>query len=119
MAAQFWPVTENFAAEVGDIDLSRPLGAEDIVAIREALDRYAVLVFPDQALSTGQHLDFARHFGPLETSIATHRKDTKLRVVAEIADVSNLTENNEVWGENSRQRMFQLGNRLWHSDSTF
>ena len=119
MAAQFWPVTENFAAEVGDIDLSRPLGAEDIVAIREAFDRYAVLVFPDQALSTGQHLDFARHFGPLETSIATHRKDTKLRVVAEIADVSNLTENNEVWGENSRQRMFQLGNRLWHSDSTF
>ena len=119
MAAQFWPVTENFAAEVGDIDLSRPLGAEDIVAIREAFDRYAVLVFPDQALSTGQHLDFARHFGPLETSIATHCKDTKLRVVAEIADVSNLTENNEVWGENSRQRMFQLGNRLWHSDSTF
>jgi len=119
MGAQFWPVTENFAAEVGDVDLSRPLSAEDVAAIRQAFDRYGVLVFPGQELSTGQHLDFAKHFGPLETSIATHRKDTKLRVVPEIADVSNLTPDNKVWGENSRQRMFQLGNRLWHSDSTF
>ncbi len=119
MSAQFWPVTENFAAEVGDVDLSKPLSADDLAAIRAAFDRYAVLIFPDQALSPGQHLDFARHFGPLETSIATHRKDAKLRVAAELADVSNLDENNELWGEASRQRMFQLGNRLWHSDSTF
>ena len=119
MGAQFWPVTENFAAEVGDVDLSQPPSTDDVAAIRAAFDRYAVLVFPGQELSTGQHLDFARHFGPLETSIATHRKDTKLRVVPEIADVSNLTPDNKVWGENSRQRMFQLGNRLWHSDSTF
>ena len=119
MGAQFWPVTENFAAEVGDVDLSKPLSSDDLGAIRAAFDRYAVLVFPDQALSAGQHLDFARHFGPLETSIATHRKDARLRVVAELADVSNLDENNQLWGEKSRQRMFQLGNRLWHSDSTF
>lgn len=119
MGAQFWPVSENFAAEVGDVDLSKPLSPDDLAAIRAAFDRYAVLVFPDQALSADEHIDFARNFGPLETSIATHRKDAKLRVVAELADVSNLDENNELWGENSRQRMFQLGNRLWHSDSTF
>lgn len=119
MGAQFWPVSENFAAEVGDVDLSKPLSPDDLTAIRAAFDRYAVLVFPDQALSADEHIDFARNFGPLETSIATHRKDAKLRVVAELADVSNLDENNELWGENSRQRMFQLGNRLWHSDSTF
>lgn len=119
MSAEFWPVTENFAAEVGDVDLSQPLSAEDLAAIRAAFDKYAVLVFPGQTLSTGQHLDFARHFGPLETTIAAHRSDAKLRVVAEIADVSNLDENNEVWDKNSRMRMFQLGNRLWHSDSTF
>ncbi|MFV0281232.1 MAG: TauD/TfdA dioxygenase family protein [Rhodoblastus sp.] len=119
MGAQFWPVTENFAAEVGDVDLSKPLSADDLAAIRAAFDRYGVLVFPDQTLTSDQHLDFARHFGPLETSIATHRKDEKLRIAPDIADVSNLDVNNQVWGENSRQRMFQLGNRLWHSDSTF
>ena len=40
MSAQFWPVTETFAAEVGDVDLSQPLPAEDVAAIREAFDRY-------------------------------------------------------------------------------
>lgn len=119
MSAEFWPVTQDFAAEVGDVDLSRPLSAEDFAAIRAAFDTYAVLVFPDQKLSSGQHLEFARRFGPLETSIATHRTDAKLRVEPEIADVSNLNEKNELWGKESRQRMFQLGNRLWHSDSTF
>jgi alpha-ketoglutarate-dependent 2,4-dichlorophenoxyacetate dioxygenase len=37
----------------------------------------------------------------------------------EFADVSNLSPDNEVWGKESRQRMFQLGNRLWHTDSSF
>jgi alpha-ketoglutarate-dependent 2,4-dichlorophenoxyacetate dioxygenase len=37
----------------------------------------------------------------------------------EFADVSNLDPDNKVWGENSRRRMFELGNRLWHTDSSF
>ncbi|MDE2361980.1 MAG: TauD/TfdA family dioxygenase [Hyphomicrobiales bacterium] len=119
MRAEIWPVTEDFAAEVGDVDLSQPLAQDDVAAIRAAFDRYAVLVFPGQKLSTGQHLDFARLFGPLETTIATHRANDRLRVVPEIADVSNLNPRSEIWGKESRQRMFQLGNRLWHSDSTF
>jgi len=40
-------------------------------------------------------------------------------VRAEFADVSNLGPDNEMWGKDSRQRMFQLGNRLWHTDSSF
>ena len=85
-------------------------------AIKDAFAKYAVLIFPDQHLSQDQHLDFARHFGPLETTIALHRKDAQLRVRKEFADVSNLDPENKVWGKESRQRMFQLGNRLWHTD---
>ena len=88
-------------------------------AIKDAFAKYAVLIFPDQQLSQDQHLDFARYFGPLETTIALHRKDAKLRVRKEFADVSNLDPENEVWGKDSRQRMFQMGNRLWHTDSSF
>jgi alpha-ketoglutarate-dependent 2,4-dichlorophenoxyacetate dioxygenase len=113
------PVTQNFAAEIGDVDLSRPIEPSDIAAIKDAFARYAVLVFPDQHLSQDQHLDFARHFGPLETTIALFRKDAKLRVPKEFADVSNLDPESETWGKDSRQRMFQLGNRLWHTDSSF
>jgi alpha-ketoglutarate-dependent 2,4-dichlorophenoxyacetate dioxygenase len=113
------PVMPNFAAEIGDADLSGPLEAADVSAIKEAFTTYAVLIFPDQHLSQDQHLDFARIFGPLETTIALFRKDTKLRVREEFADVSNLDSDNKVWGENSRRRMFELGNRLWHTDSSF
>jgi alpha-ketoglutarate-dependent 2,4-dichlorophenoxyacetate dioxygenase len=119
MAITVCPVTESFAAEIGDVDLSVPLGIADVTAIKDAFAKYAVLIFPDQHLSQDQHLDFARYFGPLETTIALHRKDTQLRVRKEFADVSNLDPENKVWGKESRQRMFQLGNRLWHTDSSF
>ena len=119
MAITACPVTPAFAAEIGDVDLSRQIDPTDLAAIKDAFTKYAVLIFPDQHLSQDQHLDFAGHFGPLETSIAVYRKDAQLRVRQEFADVSNLNHNNEVWGKDSRQRLFQLGNRLWHTDSSF
>jgi len=119
MAITVCPVTPNFAAEIGDVDLSAPLAPSDLADIKDAFATFAVLIFPDQHLSQDQHLDFARYFGPLETTIALHRKDAQLRVRKEFADVSNLGPDNEVWVKESRQRMFQLGNRLWHTDSSF
>jgi alpha-ketoglutarate-dependent 2,4-dichlorophenoxyacetate dioxygenase len=120
MAITVVPVTETFAAEVGDVDVSRKLDTADLTAIHEAFAKYAVLIFPEQHLSQDQHLDFAREFGPLETTIARlYIKEAQLRVPREFADVSNLDPSNEVWGKDSRQRMFQLANRLWHTDSSF
>ena len=119
MAITVCPVTPSFAAEIGDVDLSKPLAPADLEAIKEAFASYAVLIFPDQHLSQDQHLDFARYFGPLETTIALHRKDAQLRLRPELSDVSNLAHDDTVWEKDSRQRMFQLGNRLWHTDSSF
>jgi alpha-ketoglutarate-dependent 2,4-dichlorophenoxyacetate dioxygenase len=119
MAITVCPVTQGFAAEIGDVDLSQPIAADDLAAIKDAFATYAVLVFPDQQLSQDQHLDFARNFGPLETTIAAFRKDATLRLPPHLSDVSNLAPDNEMWGRESRQRMFQLGNRLWHTDSSF
>ena len=119
MAVIIYPITPSFAAEIGDVDLSCPIGPSDLAAVNEAFAHYAVLIFPDQHLSQDQHLDFARHFGPLETTIALYRKDEPLRLRQEFADVSNLNHENKVWGKESRQRLFQLGNRLWHTDSSF
>jgi len=119
MAITIYPVTPDFAAEIGDVDLSRTIEPSDVDAIKQAFAKYAVLIFPDQHLSQDQHLDFAKHFGPLETTIALYRKDQPLRVRKEFADVSNLSPDNKVWGKDSRHRMFQLGNRLWHTDSSF
>jgi alpha-ketoglutarate-dependent 2,4-dichlorophenoxyacetate dioxygenase len=119
MAITVCPVTPGFVAEIGDVNLSTTLEPADLAAVKDAFTKYAVLIFPDQHLSQDQHLDFARNFGPLETTIALFRKEAKLRVRKEFADVSNLDPDNKVWGENSRRRMFELGNRLWHTDSSF
>ena len=94
MAVTVCPVTLSFAAEIGDVDLSRSLEPTDLAAIKDAFTTFAVLIFPDQHLSQDQHLDFAKAFGPLETTIALYRKDAKLRVRKEFADVSNLNPDN-------------------------
>jgi len=119
MAPTICPVTPGFVAEVGDVNLSQPIGASDLLTIRQAFTKYAVLIFPDQHLTAEQHLEFASQFGPLETTIAVHRGEARLRLRRELADVSNLDHKSELWGEQSRVRLFQLGNRLWHTDSSF
>jgi alpha-ketoglutarate-dependent 2,4-dichlorophenoxyacetate dioxygenase len=113
------PLTPGFAAEVGDIDLSRPLAPEDVAAIKQAFWDFGVLVFPDQELTEQQHLEFASHIGPLETSIFALNQNAKLRIRAELADVSNLNSRNEIWRAESRLRALQQANRLWHTDSSF
>jgi alpha-ketoglutarate-dependent 2,4-dichlorophenoxyacetate dioxygenase len=119
MTIALFPVTENFAAEVGDVDLSAPLNAVDRAAIETAFNRYSVLVFPDQQLSVEQHLDFARNFGPLETSVHAARSDAKLRLRPDLGDISNLARDGKLWDEHDRRRMYEMGNRLWHTDSSF
>jgi alpha-ketoglutarate-dependent 2,4-dichlorophenoxyacetate dioxygenase len=119
MAVTVVPVTPSFAAEIGDVDLSRPLDAADVRALKDAFSKYSVLVFPSQQLSQDQHLDFAQHFGPLETTIGVYRTDQPLRVRKEFADVSNITHDDKLWGKDDRHRMFQMANRIWHTDSSF
>ena len=119
MALTLSPITPTFVAEVGDVDLSQPLSAEDLEAIKQAFWKYSVLVFPGQHLTPAQHVAFAENFGPIETDTAQGTKESQKRLGKQFADVSNLNADGEIWGEASRQRMFQLGNRLWHTDSSF
>ena len=60
MAITVQPITPDFAAEVGDVVLGKPLAADDLAAIRAAFTKYAVLVFPDQEFDDESQLDFAR-----------------------------------------------------------
>ncbi len=119
MAVTIQSITPDFAAEVGDVDLGKPLSSDDLAAIRAAFTKYAVLVFPDQAFDDESHLDFARHFGPLETSVFKLRADHKLRLHENLADVGNLDAEDRILKTSDRVRLYQLGNRLWHTDSSF
>jgi alpha-ketoglutarate-dependent 2,4-dichlorophenoxyacetate dioxygenase len=109
-----------FAGEVSGIDLTRPLSAAEIDAINAGMDRYAVLVFHDQALSDEQQLAFTQSLGPIEHAIGTSlRAPEDYRLPTTFADVSNLDKNNKPFAHDDRRRLFAIGNRLWHSDSSF
>jgi taurine dioxygenase len=60
------PLTPTIGVEVAGIDLSAPLEASTVAALRAALLDWKVLFFRDQAISTEEHLAFARNFGDLE-----------------------------------------------------
>ena len=83
------------------------------------MDEFGVLVFRDQRFTDETQMAFSRNFGELE--LATHNvRDTKeQRLGAHIADISNLDTNNNVLARENRRRLFSLGTRLWHSDSSF
>ena len=119
MTITIYPITDQFVAEVGDIDLSRPLSAADDEAVKAAFWKYAVLVFPEQHLSAQQHIDFAKRFGPIETDRVLSTERTGSRLEPGFADISNLDQTGKIWAQNSRQRMYKAGNRLWHTDSSF
>jgi alpha-ketoglutarate-dependent 2,4-dichlorophenoxyacetate dioxygenase len=119
MTVTVFPVTQDFFAEVGDVDLSRPLDSADFKAIQEAFWKYAVLVFPDQKLTPEQHLEFARSFGPLVNKLKVYREGNRERTHREIEDISNLDLDNEIKKTDNRIRLMRLANRLWHTDATF
>ena len=118
MTVSIHAVTPDFVAEVGDVALNK-VSSEDLAAIRAAFTKYAVLVFPDQEFDDDSQLDFARHFGPLETTVFMARKGHNLRLHQNMADVGNLDAENRILETNNRQRLYNLGNRLWHTDSSF
>src|SRR5205085_7987743 len=103
------------------IDLREPLSSSQAEEIHAAMDKHAVLVFHDQPLTNEQHLAFTTALGPLETYQANSMRSAArdFRLPQTFNDVSNLDGNNKPYAREDRKRLFAIGNRLWHSDSSF
>jgi alpha-ketoglutarate-dependent 2,4-dichlorophenoxyacetate dioxygenase len=119
MTLSVTPLHPVFAAEIAGLDLRRPLDRGTVQKIGSAIDRYAVLVFPGQFITDEQQMAFSRNFGELETTVRAYRKDWAPRLDIHMADIFNLDEQNRVLPSDDRRRLNALGNRMWHSDSSF
>ena len=120
MALSIRRVGPGFVGEVDGIDIRQPLGDADAAAIHAGMDEYAVLIFREQPMTADQQLAFTRALGPLEQSIGTSlRKPDEYRLPTIFADVSNLDIDDKPLARDDRRRLFAIGNRLWHSDSSF
>jgi len=96
------PMTPTIGAEIEGVDLSRPLAASTVSALRQALLDWKVLFFRDQDITTEQHLAFARNFGDLEVHPFAPEKPGYPEVLAITHD------------DRSRGR-----ENTWHSDVTW
>jgi len=106
-------------ARVEGVDLTRPLDETTFRAIFDAFQEYSVLVFSGQHLTDEQQMAFSRRFGPLETTInATGRED---RLHPNMVDLSNVDPDHDdrLMDWTDRKMMYQSGNQLWHTDSSF
>ena len=117
---RFIPVQNEFVAEVEDIDLAAPLDAAGTTAIHAGMDRYAVLVFRGQPLIDAQQIAFTASLGKIELNTANNvTRPEQRRLGYEMSDISNLDKDGNLLARDDRRRGFNLGNRLWHSDSSF
>ena len=114
------PLTPAIGGEVTGIDITKPLKPEEVAAIEAGMDKYAVLVFPGQNLTDEQQMAFTVNFGPIEDARGGNvTKPQDKRLVTGMNDVSNLGKDGKPLARDSRQRLFNIGNMLWHSDSSF
>jgi alpha-ketoglutarate-dependent 2,4-dichlorophenoxyacetate dioxygenase len=115
MAITINKLTDCFGAEILGVDITKPIDEETFEQIREAFNKYAVLVFHDQDLNDEQQIAFSRRFGPLESTM----KNDFTGGGGLINNLSNVDEKNEMISPEDKRLYHLSANMLWHSDSSF
>jgi alpha-ketoglutarate-dependent 2,4-dichlorophenoxyacetate dioxygenase len=118
---QITPIQPGFVGEVSGIDISVPLSSGQVAEIEAGMDQYAALVFHDQPLTDQQQCDFSRNFGELVVSLIREmtKPEDRRPGLAEIGNITNLDADGKMRARDYHGRMYNLGNRLWHSDASF
>jgi alpha-ketoglutarate-dependent 2,4-dichlorophenoxyacetate dioxygenase len=109
------PLHPLFGAEIGGVDVGAPLDDATFAAIRAAFEEHSLLVFHDQTLDDEKQIAFSKRFGPLETTISANAAGG-----THFARQSNLDiDTGAVIPPEDRRMIYQKGNMLWHTDSSF
>jgi alpha-ketoglutarate-dependent 2,4-dichlorophenoxyacetate dioxygenase len=118
MSITYRQLQQHFVGEVTSrIELKDIHDEATLAEVRAGMDRFAVLVFPNQAFTDEEQLAFAER---LDGQLNRNRVLDKKRWDNDaLIDISNLDETGEILDTYSRRRMYSLGNRLWHTDASF
>ena len=112
------PRGPSFLAEVKGVDFSRPIDAATLREIVHAMDTCAVCVFRDTGLTDESHIAFSYLLGKLEYAPSLFGKGVKRFKYPELFDAGNLDANGNILLD-ERRRLYNKGNALWHTDSSF
>ncbi|MFO1082045.1 MAG: TauD/TfdA family dioxygenase [Reyranellaceae bacterium] len=105
-------------AEIGGVDMSRPLDPASVQAITDAWMQHLVLIFPGQRIGDAEHIAFTRHFGEAEVFHQTslHLRSERAR---EIFLVSNVGEDGQLLPPSDGGQKQLSSSRQWHTDSSY
>ena len=119
MTVSFRPLHPVFAAEAIGLSLETPLTPETTAAIERGLDEYAVILIRGQALTERQQMQIGEALGPIEARPASVGIGSRRLADGRMNDISNLDAQGNLLARDNQRRLFNLGNRLWHTDSSF
>ena len=108
------PLSGTIGAELRGVDLKRPLDADTVRDIRQALVAFKVIFFPGQHLSAEEHKEFALQFGqitnahPVVPGVGEHKE------VFEI----DYTKARQLFDAQTTEKYGRTRNP-WHTDVTF
>jgi alpha-ketoglutarate-dependent 2,4-dichlorophenoxyacetate dioxygenase len=116
MAIETRPLPALLGVEIVGIDVRR---VDDVTfgEIRHALDEHSVLLFRRQSLTDEEQVAFSARFGPLEKTIRTIAQQA--RDMPEISNLSNVDAEERLIPAGDKRNLFNAGNQMWHSDSSF
>jgi alpha-ketoglutarate-dependent 2,4-dichlorophenoxyacetate dioxygenase len=105
-----------FGVEIVGVDVRR-VDEATFAEIATAFEEHSVLLFRGQRVGDDEQIDFSRRFGPLETTIRTIA--SQARVAPEISNLANVDADGRLIPAGDRRNLFNAGNQMWHSDSSF
>ena len=113
------PLHPALAARVDGVDLARPVDDATFRRIFDAFQDYSVLAFSGQRLTDEEQMAFSTRFGPLEVTISSIGQERRLH--ENLVDLSNVDPDHDerLMGWSDRRMVYQSGNQLWHTDSSF
>jgi alpha-ketoglutarate-dependent 2,4-dichlorophenoxyacetate dioxygenase len=112
------PLHPCLGARIDGLDLTQPLSDSTFRRIAEAFDEFSVLVFHDQRLTDAQQKAFSERWGPLEDTIVSPGQEA--RYDPKLVDLSNTDpDHGGLMDWRDRRMLYQSGNQLWHTDSSF
>ena len=116
MALQTRPLQSCFGVELVGVDV-RKVDEAMFAEIVAAFDEHSVLLFRGQQIGDEEQIAFTRRFGPLETTIRTINSVAK--VAPEISYLANVDAEDQLIPRGDKRNLFNAGNQMWHSDSSF
>ena len=104
----------TLGVEIIGFNLKKNIDKNIIGQVSDLLSQFSVVVIRDQNITNEQHIYFSEYFGDLEvTKAGTNGAGSKLIIL------QNFDEDGNIVPPTDRQRLNNLANQEWHSDSSF